>query len=152
MRIIETETIERLRILDGSRPDLIFKKNFTTLTFQLIDPVSKKILKKYDFQKSEFDSLTHTEKSKYKTLEKSEIFDEKGYLKSKKVYEKEMAIYNERYAKNYLLTLKENGITEKEDNKVNEIMSIVLEEFSFDGYSDDQTRIDFEDSILSTIK
>jgi len=151
MRIIETETIERLRVLDGTRPEPIYKKHFTTLNFQVIDPISKEILNTYEFKKSEFDALSHSERSKYKTLKRTEIFDEDEYLKSKKVYEREMKTYNERYAKNYLLTLKEHGITEKQDNKVNEIMSIVLEEFSFDGYSDDQTRIDFEDSILSAI-
>ena len=143
---------ENLKLRHLEQPKYVLKKKFNNLTFKLKDPITGELLKEYSMTEEELLKLSYSQRTKFKTMEKIENFDEEGYIKEVKKQEEIGKIYTKEYDKEYKILIKTKDISEKDEKLFSDLMYTIYDYFDFEDFSDsEKTKLEFEDEILSNI-
>jgi hypothetical protein len=150
------EKLTKNGIINGKH---ISKRDFTILKFELIDPISKELLKSYQYTLTDFYNLDFEVRKNLTTLNKSEEFNEKEYQKAQKQERKLSTKYQQEFDIIYNELLEKNNISSKIYAKFNDMVYLIENNFTSlsdnfsDGYSNSiKAQIEFEDEILEILK
>jgi hypothetical protein len=133
-------------------PKWVSRKDFTMLTFTLINPVTEEVIDTYEMTEQDFINLSYDKRKPYKELKKTEVFDEKAFNKAEKNYRILQDKRNAAFEKEYLDIITARGLSEKALQMFSDIMKTVEDTIDFNDFNDpSEYRIEFEDDILDTI-
>jgi len=133
-------------------PKWISRKDFTMLTFTLVNPVTEEVIDTYEMTEQDFINLSYDKRKPYKELKKTEVFDEKAFNKAEKNYRILQDKRNVAFEKEYRDIIIARGLSDQALQMFSDIMKTVEDAIDFNDFNDpSEYRMEFEDDILDTI-